>query len=246
MKKKGIISFLSVIILIAIWKITSLLYKTDLILPSPESTIASLVELIISDNFLKVIGATILRGIFGFIISFILGINLGVFAGVNKYFHAFLNPILVAIRSIPVISLILLALIWFKVDYVAIFIAFLTMFPFICTNVIDGIRNVDKDLIEMAKVYQIPENKIIKEVYLPAITPYIFSGASSAMGFGWRAIIIGEVLSQPQFGIGTFMQTAQTYLLVKEVIAWTIIAVIISYFFELLIRKVEKSIVIWK
>ena len=66
------------------------------------------------------------------------------------------------------------------------------------------------------------------------------------MGFGWRAVIIGEVLSQPKFGIGTLMQTAQTYLIVNEVIAWTIIAVIISYFFELIIRRIEKLIVIWK
>ena len=175
-----------------------------------------------------------------------MGVSFGIFAGINKYFEAFLNPILVTIRSTPVISLILLALIWFKVDYVAIFIAFLTMFPFICTNVIDGIKNVDSDLIEMSRVYKISQSKIIKEVYLPAISPFIFSGASSAMGFGWRAIIIGEVLSQPQFGIGTFMQTAQTYLIVSEVIAWTIIAVTISYLFELIIRKIEHLILVWR
>jgi len=223
-----IISIISILLLIGLWKFASVLYASELILPSPESTLVATLKLFISENFLKIIGATIFRGIIGFIISFILGVSLGIFAGINKYFEAFLNPILVTIRSTPVISLILLALIWFKVDYVAIFIAFLTMFPFICTNVIDGIKNVDSDLIEMSRVYKISQSKIIKEVYLPAISPFIFSGASSAMGFGWRAIIIGEVLSQPQFGIGTFMQTAQTYLIVSEVIAWTIIAVTIS------------------
>jgi len=119
------------------------------------------------------------------------------------------------------------------------------MFPFICTNVIDGIRNVDKELVQMAKTYRISHSRIVREVYLPAITPFVFSGASSAMGFGWRAIIIGEVLSQPQFGIGTFMQSAQTFLLVNEVIAWTVIAVIISYIFEVIIRKIEQHIVVW-
>ncbi len=243
---KRVISIISVLILLGIWKVASMLYKSDLILPSPESTIIATLNLFISEDFLKIIGATIFRGIIGFIISFILGVSLGIFAGINKYFDPFLKPILVTIRSTPVISLILLALIWFKVDYVAIFIAFLTMFPFICGNVIDGIKNMDQDLIEMSRIYGVEHYKIIKEVYLPAIIPFIFSGASSAMGFGWRAIIIGEVLSQPQFGIGTLMQTAQTYLIVNEVIAWTIIAVIISYLFELIIRKVEQSIVIWR
>ncbi|PLX10989.1 MAG: ABC transporter permease [Marinilabiliales bacterium] len=241
-----IISIISILLLIGLWKFASVLYASELILPSPESTLVATLKLFISENFLKIIGATIFRGIIGFIISFILGVSLGIFAGINKYFEAFLNPILVTIRSTPVISLILLALIWFKVDYVAIFIAFLTMFPFICTNVIDGIKNVDSDLIEMSRVYKISQSKIIKEVYLPAISPFIFSGASSAMGFGWRAIIIGEVLSQPQFGIGTFMQTAQTYLIVSEVIAWTIIAVTISYLFELIIRKIEHLILVWR
>ncbi|MFC2151926.1 ABC transporter permease [Bacteroidota bacterium] len=244
--KNKIISLISVLILIGLWKIASVVYSSDLILPSPESTLISTLELFISKNFIRIIGATILRGIIGFLISFILGLSLGIIAGINTSFEAFLKPVLVTIRSTPVISLILLALIWFKVDLVAIFIAFLTMFPFICTNVIDGIKNVDHDLIEMSRIYKVDHIKIVKEVYLPAITPFIFSGASSAMGFGWRAIIIGEVLSQPKFGIGTLMQTAQTYLIVNEVIAWTIIAIVISSLFEFLIRKVEKSIVIWK
>ena len=244
--KNRIISAISVLTLLAAWKLLSVFYSSEFILPSPESTVLATLKLIVTKNFLLTIGATVLRGIAGFILSFILGLVLGVFAGINSSFNAFLRPILITIRSTPVISLILLALIWFKVDMVPVFIAFLTMFPIICTNVIDGIRNVDRDLVEMARIYKIGQQKIIKDVYLPAITPFIFSGASSAMGFGWRAIIIGEVLSQPQFGIGTLMQTSQTYLLVDQVIAWTIIAILISYLFEIVIRRIEHRIVIWK
>ena len=244
--KNRILSAISVIILILIWKIISAYYQSEFILPSPESTLVSTFKLLFSKDFVFIAGATILRGIAGFILSFFLGVVLGIFAGINSSFNALLRPLLVTIRSTPVISIILLALIWFKVDMVPVFIAFLTMFPIICFNVIDGIRNVDHDLVEMANIYKINKSKIIKEVYLPAITPFVFSGTSNAMGFGWRAIIIGEVLSQPQFGIGTLMQTAQTYLLVDEVIAWTIIAIIIGYVFELIIRRVERKVVIWK
>lgn len=66
------------------------------------------------------------------------------------------------------------------------------------------------------------------------------------MGIGWRAIIIGEVLSQPVYGIGTRMQTAQTFLNVEAVIAWTLIAVLISFAFEKLIRWGEVNIIQWK
>ncbi len=244
--KNKIITGLSVLFLIALWKVGAILVDSSLILPTPGQTIITVSQLFTEPEFTRIIGATVLRGIIGFGISFVLAMILGVMAGIHDGFYAFLKPILVTIRSTPVISLILLALIWFDVNQVPVFIALLTMFPFICTNIIDGIRNVDKDLIEMAHVYNVNHGGIIKDIYLPAIAPFIFSGASSAMGFGWRAIIIGEVLSQPQYGIGTFMQNAQTYLLVDKVIAWTIVAIVLSYIFENLIRFIQNKIVVWR
>ncbi len=238
--KNKIFTSISIILMILIWKLASVYFSSDFILPSPEDTVFALINIILAKNFFIAISFTILRGLIGFSISIILGVVLGIFSGINNSFYSFLKPILITIRSTPVISLILLALIWFNVDSVPIFIAFLTMFPVICTNVTSGIQNTDTNLIEMAHVFKINKYRVLHEIYLPSILPYIFSGASSALGFGWRAVIIGEVLSQPQYGIGTFMQAAQTYLIVKDVIAWTIIAVIISYAFEFGIRKFEK------
>lgn len=243
---KQYISLASVILMLVIWKLLSMHFDSDFVLPSPEKTLLKTLNLFGDSNFLTVVGATILRGLAGFIISGILGVGLGVIAGINPNFNAFLRPILVTIRSTPIIALILLALIWLNPGLVPVFIALLTMFPFICTNVIEGIKSVDPDLIEMAEFYRISKNRIIREVYIPAILPFIISGASSAIGFGWRAIITGEVLSQPEFGIGTLMQTAQTFLNVDAVIAWTIVAVIISYGFEKVIRLIEKKLIIWR
>ncbi len=244
--KKQYISFASVAAILVVWKILALYFDSAFIVPHPEDTFLTVIKLISDTGFLKVAGMTILRGVIGFIISGILGIGLGILAGISPGFNAFITPILVTIRSTPVIALILLALIWFSPGMVPVFIAMLTMFPFMCTNVVDGIRSVDPGLIEMARFYRADRRRIINEVYIPAIMPFIISGASSAMGIGWRAIIIGEVLSQPQYGIGTKMQSAQTFLNVDAVIAWTLIAVLISYGFEKIIRWGEHKIVVWR
>jgi len=243
---KQYISFATVGLMLVIWKLLSIKFDSDFILPSPEKTFLTTINLFGDINFLSVVGSTVFRGILGFIISAILGVGLGVIAGISPNFNAFLKPILVVIRSTPIIALILLALIWLSPGSVPVFIAMLTMFPFICTNVIDGIKNVDPDLIEMASFYRIGKRRIIMELYIPAILPFIISGASSAIGFGWRAIITGEVLSQPEFGIGTLMQAAQTFLNVDAVIAWTIVAVIISYGFEMIIRLIERRVIVWR
>ncbi len=239
-------TLLSILFLLGTWKVASMLIGSELILPAPEQTALSVGELFLEQDFIRIVSATIVRGLLGFAISFLLAIILGTWAGISAPFHAFLQPILVTIRSTPVISLILLALIWFDVGQVPVFIAILTMFPFICTNIAEGIRNLDPKLIVMARIYRVPTRRILKDIYLPGISPFIFSGVSSAMGFGWRAIIIGEVLSQPQYGIGTFMQNAQTYLLVDKVIAWTVIAIVLSYLFDQLIQLIEKYSLTWK
>jgi len=243
---KRYISLASVICMLVVWKILSLHLRSDFVLPSPEKTLVTTLTLFGNSGFLATVGTTILRGLTGFIISGILGIATGIITGINPNINAFLQPILVTIRSIPVISIILLALIWFHPGAVPVFIGMLTMFPFITTNVSDGIRSIDSELVVMATFYKISRKRIIRELYIPAIMPFIVSGASSALGIGWRAIIIGEVLSQPEYGIGTMMQNAQTFLNVDAVIAWTIIAVLISFIFEKTIRWIESKFITWR
>lgn len=239
-------SLASVIFMLVIWKLLSVYFGSAFVLPSPEKTLITTLKLLTGGKFLLTVGSTVLRSLAGFFLSAFLGIIAGIASGMNPYFDAFLRPILVTIRSIPVIAIILLALIWLNPGMVPVFIAFLTMFPFICTNVSDGIKSVDRDLVTMARFYRVGNNRIVRELYIPAIMPFIISGASSAMGIGWRAIITGEVLSHPEYGIGTLMQNAQTFLNVDAVIAWTIIAVVISYGFEKAIRWGERKLIVWR
>ena len=244
--KKNILTAASVLLMLALWKVLAVVFNSPFIMPHPETTFLAVIRILTEPGFLAAAGNTILRGVAGFLLSGILGVIIGMVAGISPGFNTFITPMLVTVRSVPVISLILLALIWFNPGTVPVFIAFLTMFPFICTNVSDGIRNVDQGLVEMARFYRVDNRRILTGVYIPAVMPFIISGASSAMGIGWRAIIIGEVLSQPVYGIGTRMQTAQTFLNVEAVIAWTLIAVLISFAFEKLIRWGAVNIIQWK
>lgn len=236
----------SIGVMLLLWKGASMRYGSDVLLPSPEKTFSTACQLLGQAAFLKVVGYTVLRGLSGFAMAVVLGIGLGIPAGLSPGFRACISPVLVVIRSVPVVAFILMALIWFSADTVPVFIGFLTMFPLVCTNVMEGIRNVDKNWVEMAHFYRVGRARIIREVYIPAIAPFLFSGASNAIGIGWRAIIVGEVLSQPVYGIGTVMHTAQTFLNMDVLIAWTLLAVLISFCFEQIIRGVERLTVRWR
>lgn len=235
---KNIIILASVAVMLILWEMAALRIDSEQIMPGPTATLTSTVGLFGQKDFVAIVFSTIFRGIVGFLIAAMAGVILGIIAGINEGFNAFMKPWIVVMRSTPVVAFVLLALIWFS-QSTAVFIAFLTMFPMIFTNVVEGIHNVDGKLLKMAELYKVKKIRVIKWVYVPAIAPFMVSGISSAIGIGWRAIIVGEVLSQPRYGIGNSMQLAQIQMNVDKLIAWTIIAVLLGFLFEKIIRLIE-------
>lgn len=244
--RNRIISLIVIVLLIIGWELLSRSYNSRQILPGPSDTVNSLISLLGQPDFLSSLGSTILRGIIGFFLAFISAVLIGIPSGLNSGIEAGFKPLLVTIRSTPVIAIILLALIWFHVEQVPVFIGFLTMFPILAINITQGIRETDQGLIQMAHLYHVKKSRVLRDIYWPSLMPFLFSGISTSVGFGWRSVIIGEVLSQPKYGIGSRMQDSQSYLLVSEVIAWTLIAIIVGAAFELAVRWVEKRSVRWK
>ncbi len=244
--KYRIISLAVIILLVAAWELASRSFNSRQILPGPYDTVSALLRIAGGEGFITSIGVTLVRGLTGFALALIAALLVGIPSGMNRSAEAAFSPVLVTLRSTPVVAIILLAIIWFKVDKVPVFIGFLTMFPILAINISQGIRDTDPALIQMARLYRVSNRRILSDIYLPTVMPFLFSGLSTAAGFGWRSVIIGEVLSQPKYGIGSMMQDAQSYLLVSEVIAWTVIAVLVSGIFELAIRQVEKNSLKWK
>jgi NitT/TauT family transport system permease protein len=245
-KKDRLYTVLSFALLLAIWKIISVIVNSAIIIPSPESTIISLFNLIKTREFFIIIFFSLERGLIGFAISFVLGLFVGFAAGFNRVFNKIFEPFLVIIRSTPVMTIILIALIWFKANNVPIFASFLMSFPIICTNVMEGIKNIDPKLLEMAKIYRVNRTRVVKEIYLPSIVPFLTAAISTSFGIGWKVVIAAEVLSQPKYAIGTSLQNSKIYLNINDVFAWTIIAILIGYLFERLIRLIEKKSLRWK
>jgi NitT/TauT family transport system permease protein len=244
--KSSLLTILSFFLIIAIWKLVSLAVGAEIILPSPEKTFMAFIGLIKTKFFYIIILSSLYRGAIGFLISFILGVITGFFAGKNKRFYKLFEPFLIIIRSTPVITIILIALIWFKADFVPVFAGFLMIFPIICTNIIEGIKNVDTRLLQMAKIYKIRSDRIYKEIYAPSLVPFILSGVSSGFGIGWKVVIAAEVLSQPKYAIGSSLQNSRIYLNINEVFAWTLTAIVLGYAFEKIMRIIENKAVRWK
>lgn len=239
--KKRRITAISILAVILVWEIASLATGSKQLLPGPWQTLKATLEVLCQRSFLTIVGITVLRALAGFAIAITAGGILGIAGGLNENAGAFIRPWVVVIRSTPVVAIVLLALIWLGSDTVPVFIGSMTMFPIIYLNIEEGIRHIDRKTVEMARFYGLRGRRIVREVYVPSIRPYAFSGISTAVGMGWRAIVVGEVLCQPQWGIGTVMHSAQTFLQVDILIAWTLVTILVGAVFEKIIRYAEKK-----
>lgn len=241
-----ITTILSIFTLIITWKIISLIVNQQMILPSPEATFKSLIFLLKSKTFFKAVITTIGRGLLGFFLSCTLGAVVGILTGISSVIEKMLEPLLIIIKSTPVMSIIILALIWFETDYVPVFVSFLVAFPIICVNVSEGMKSVDGKIIQMAQIYGVKKWRILFEIYIPSITSFFVAGVSTAMGIGWKAVIAAEVLSQPKYAIGTSLYTSKIYIETESVFAWTVVAILLSFVFERVIRILEKKMIRWR
>lgn len=231
-----------IIFWILVWGIVSLLINKEIYLPSPISTLEAFLKLVVKVEFWKSIFLSIFRVMFGFIISCILGIFIGIICGLNKLFYELFNPLIVSIKSTPVMSFIIIALIWFKSGNVPIFICFLMCFPVIWTNVVEGIRNVDSNLLEMAHIYNVKRYMIIRKIYIPSVIPYISAAITMALGLGWKVTVAAEVLSSPKYSIGKHLYDAKVYLESADLFAWTGVIIILSFGFEFLFKYIFKRL----
>ncbi len=235
--RRFLYGLLGLIILLGVWKIVSLVFASEIILPSPEETLVKTVRLFVQSAFWKFLGLTLLRGIAGFIISCAAGTVVGISAGTWPKLHDIIRPFLSTIKATPVMSIILIALIWFTTGTVPIFSAFLMTFPIITGNIIQGIQEVDRDLLRMARVFNVPGRKVLMQLKVPSVFPFFLSGAGTALGITWKVVIAAEVLAQPLHALGTGLYEAKVRLETAEVFAWTIVAIGLSAWTEALFHS---------
>lgn len=149
-----------------------------------------------------------------------------------------------AVKTVPVASFIILALIWLSSRTLPLFIAALMVFPPVYLNVLEGIRRTDASLLEMARVFRVPFSRTLRGVYLPQVLPYFRSAVSAALGLCWKAGTAAEVIALSSGSIGEKLYNAKIYFQTADLFAWTAAIVLISAAFEklflLLVDKIAE------
>jgi NitT/TauT family transport system permease protein len=208
------------------WKAASLAVSQDLLLPPPEKVGAELVSLLATPRFLRSLVRTLLRLLSALAVSIPLGIAAGLVSGLSARAAAFLRPLFSIISATPVMSIILIAFLWFGSERTPSFAAFLMVFPVITANVMTGIKAIDPKMEELFASYKMDMREKIRYLYLPSLAPFIAGGCRASLSMCWKVVVAAEVLVQPLLALGTGMQRAKAALDTAELFSWTAAAVI--------------------
>lgn len=228
---------------ILVWQIAYLIISEEILLVSPFSVLKTLLNLIQAKDFWQSILFSFSKIMFGFFLAVILGIILASMSYKFELIKQLLNPLITVIKSIPVASFVILALVWIDPKNLSVFVSFLMVIPIIYTNILEGLNNVDIKILQMAFVFKVSTVKKILYIYIPQTIPFFVSACSLSLGLCWKSGIAAEVIGLPKGSIGENLYEAKIFLNMNELFAWTFIIVIISFIFErffiFIIRKLN-------
>ena len=241
LKKNSIRGTLAVALALLVWQAGAMALDMHLLLVTPLEVVRRLFTLVGESGFWKTLLFSFSRIVLGFLLAFALGCLLGVLSGKWPLLETLLWPYVITIKTVPVASFIIISLIFFSARQLSTFISFLMVFPVIYSNVLEGIRSTDRELLEMAQVFRVPWIRRLGYIYLPHLRPFLFSACSVALGMSWKSGVAAEVIGVAAGSIGEKLYESKIYFLTEDLLAWTVVIVLVSVLFEKLFLRLMQA-----
>ena len=223
---------------LGVWQLGASTVGHDFLLASPGSTGSRLTELVVTGDFWSTVGYSLARITVGFLAAAVAGVLTAAAAAAWRVVDAVLSPAMTAVRAAPVVSFILLALIWAGSSWLAAVTSFLMVLPIVHTAVLGGIRQRDRALLEMADVFRVPLWRRFVAIDVPSVLPYFATACHVGVGLAWKAGVAAEVIGLPQGSIGERMYQGKLLLSSADVLAWTVVVIAVSFASERLVAAV--------
>ena len=211
------IGFFAVLGALVVWQILSF-YQVKFLLsfeniPTPLIVGEHFLNLVVTEEFYKHIGASLQRIGIAFGMASLLGTSIGILMGRSKIFRGIMIPYIEILRPIPAVAWIPLAILMLPTEESSIiYITFLGAFFPIVLNTVHGVEQTSDSLIRAAQSLGASKLMIMWHVTLPGALPSIMAGLAIGMGVAWFSLLAGEIISG-QYGIGYF--TWNSYTLVE-------------------------------
>ncbi|MFF2483217.1 ABC transporter permease [Paenibacillus sp. NPDC058071] len=230
-----------------VWQASGMLgLISESLLPTPVAIGKQFVLLAASGELFTHLGISVYRAMTGFALGAATGLALGLFTGLGKLAEKTLDPTLQMLRTIPLLSLIPLFILWFGVGEFSktLMIALGAFFP-VYVNTFLGIRSVDRKLFDVARTFQFSRYQLIVRLIVPSALPNILLGVRLSLGVAWLVLVVAELMGASA-GVGYMIQDARVYMQTDIVFVGIVIFAVIGKLSDSLVRLLERRWLRWR
>ncbi|WP_313354916.1 ABC transporter permease [Microbacterium sp.] len=238
-----VLTTLSIVAGIGIWWLLAIL---GFRLPTPIEVITRAGELIVDGTLIGDLGASLARVLTGFLLGTLVAIPVGFLMGWYTWARGLIEPWIQFFRTIPPLAIIPLAIVLLGIgEEPKILVIFLAAFFACVISTFQGVVNVDRTLINAARVLGAKDGAIFIRVAVPASVPFILVGMRVGLGASWATLVAAELIAA-QAGLGYRMQQAQLYYDLPTIFVGLIVIGIFGLIMDRLLLLAERKLTGWQ
>jgi NitT/TauT family transport system permease protein len=197
---------------------TSLGLVSRLFLPSPSNVLAELNKQAQSGMLWKDLAASTYRISVGWLLATVLALPIGILMGNFRLFEGLLEPFVDIVRYMPAVAFVPLTILWLGVgDTQKFAILFIGTFFQEVLLIMDNVKNVPRDLIQVSSTFGLSKWEILRYVILPASMPGIWDTFRITLGWAWTYLVVAELVAASS-GLGYRIMRAQRFLETETII----------------------------
>ena len=250
--RHGWLRLISPIVVLALWQILS---STGVIsqqkLPSLTTLWSTAVNLITTNSptygtLQHAMLISLERVAFGFVIGGGLAVILATVAGLSRFGENAIDPIMQALRTLPLFGLIPVFIVWFGIgESPKITLVALAAAVPLYLNTFAGIRGVDSKFAELGQVLGLKRHEMIRNIILPGALPTILIGLRQSLGTAWLALVVAEQINA-NAGLGYIINQGEQFLQQNVIFVALIVYLILGLLTDYIVRLIERRALSWR
>jgi ABC-type nitrate/sulfonate/bicarbonate transport system permease component len=243
-----ILGAISIVLFLGLWEaVWQLKLISALFFTGPSEVVVKFRDLLVDGTLLSDMAFSGQTFAFGFLISCVTGVVLGIVFGWYRRVRLLSNPIVTAFYSMPRVAMVPLIIMWAGTGMKSkVYIVFLFSFFPILVNTIAGVKALDQDLLRAARAYCATDWQIFKTVALPGAVPFILTGIRQGVSLGLIGVVIGEMVGGGSRGIGYMLAYAGQAFQTDTLFVGVVIIAFAGILFTWLAERLERHFSRWK
>ncbi len=198
-------------------------YRATRVIPTPGKVINVMWRALASGEFFQHLGVSMVRILLGFGAAMIVGIIVGILMGSRRSWEQYFKDLVLFGLALPGLLYAVFSVLLFGLSIMASLVGILgTSYPFVAVNITEGVKALDRDLLDMCRVYRVGRGKVVSQVVMPSLLPFVLSAVRSGFAIAWKASTLVEVFGA-ESGVGYMIRNEFDAYSVHGMLAWALL-----------------------